>query len=123
MPSLFIEPCLPTISRSVPTGPGWAYEIKHDEENNFSDCIVCRIASDPSNCAKPQRCDLQCDIDRSDMVLCPPAPISPMAVIYDNTNAFAALALEQAAGNTRSSGLRVRRAVGQRVRAVSFVMK
>ena len=27
---MFIEPCLPTISRSVPTGPGWAYEIKHD---------------------------------------------------------------------------------------------
>jgi bifunctional non-homologous end joining protein LigD len=27
---LFIEPCLPTISRMVPTGPGWAYEIKHD---------------------------------------------------------------------------------------------
>jgi bifunctional non-homologous end joining protein LigD len=26
----FIEPCLPTISRLVPTGPGWAYEIKHD---------------------------------------------------------------------------------------------
>ena len=26
----FIEPCLPTISRSVPTGPQWAYEIKHD---------------------------------------------------------------------------------------------
>jgi len=26
----FIEPCLPTISRSVPTGRGWAYEIKHD---------------------------------------------------------------------------------------------
>ncbi len=26
----FIEPCLPTISRTVPTGPGWAYEIKHD---------------------------------------------------------------------------------------------
>jgi bifunctional non-homologous end joining protein LigD len=22
----FIEPCLPTISRSVPTGPQWAYE-------------------------------------------------------------------------------------------------
>jgi len=30
MTSLFIEPCLPTISRSVPTGPQWAYEIKHD---------------------------------------------------------------------------------------------
>jgi ATP-dependent DNA ligase len=30
MPSLFIEPCLPTISRLVPTGPQWAYEIKHD---------------------------------------------------------------------------------------------
>ena len=27
---LFIEPCLPTISRTVPTGVGWAYEIKHD---------------------------------------------------------------------------------------------
>ena len=27
---LFIEPCLPTISRTVPTGSGWAYEIKHD---------------------------------------------------------------------------------------------
>src|SRR5262245_7979564 len=26
----FIVPCLPTISRTVPTGPGWAYEIKHD---------------------------------------------------------------------------------------------
>jgi bifunctional non-homologous end joining protein LigD len=26
----FIEPCLPTTSRSVPTGPSWAYEIKHD---------------------------------------------------------------------------------------------
>ena len=26
----FIEPCLPTISRSVPTGLEWAYEIKHD---------------------------------------------------------------------------------------------
>jgi bifunctional non-homologous end joining protein LigD len=29
-PSDFVEPCLPTISRSVPTGPQWAYEIKHD---------------------------------------------------------------------------------------------
>jgi bifunctional non-homologous end joining protein LigD len=26
----FIEPCLPTVSRTVPTGPQWAYEIKHD---------------------------------------------------------------------------------------------
>ena len=26
----FIEPCLPTISRTVPSGPQWAYEIKHD---------------------------------------------------------------------------------------------
>jgi bifunctional non-homologous end joining protein LigD len=31
MPALgFIEPCLPMISRTVPTGAGWAYEIKHD---------------------------------------------------------------------------------------------
>ena len=29
-PAEFIEPCLPTISRTVPTGPQWAYEIKHD---------------------------------------------------------------------------------------------
>jgi hypothetical protein len=26
----FIEPCLPIISRSTPTGAGWVYEIKHD---------------------------------------------------------------------------------------------
>src|SRR6516225_1141010 len=26
----FIEPCLPTNARTVPTGPQWAYEIKHD---------------------------------------------------------------------------------------------
>jgi bifunctional non-homologous end joining protein LigD len=29
-PPGFIEPCLPTVSRTVPTGPQWAYEIKHD---------------------------------------------------------------------------------------------
>jgi ATP-dependent DNA ligase len=29
-PPGFIEPCLPTVSRIVPTGPQWAYEIKHD---------------------------------------------------------------------------------------------
>ena len=29
-PPGFIEPCLPTISRTVPSGGGWAYEIKHD---------------------------------------------------------------------------------------------
>jgi bifunctional non-homologous end joining protein LigD len=26
----FIEPCLPTLGRTVPDGPLWAYEIKHD---------------------------------------------------------------------------------------------
>ena len=26
---MLIEPCLPTISRTVPTGPQWVYEIKH----------------------------------------------------------------------------------------------
>jgi bifunctional non-homologous end joining protein LigD len=30
MPAPFIESCLPTISRTVPTGSQWAYEIKHD---------------------------------------------------------------------------------------------
>jgi bifunctional non-homologous end joining protein LigD len=29
-PPGFIEPCLPTNGQSVPTGPRWAYEIKHD---------------------------------------------------------------------------------------------
>jgi bifunctional non-homologous end joining protein LigD len=29
-PPSFLDPCLPTISRSVPPGPRWAYEIKHD---------------------------------------------------------------------------------------------
>jgi hypothetical protein len=27
---MFIDPCLPTISRTVPTGPQWAFEIEHD---------------------------------------------------------------------------------------------
>jgi ATP-dependent DNA ligase len=29
-PPGFIEPCLPTLGRSAPNGPQWAYEIKHD---------------------------------------------------------------------------------------------
>jgi bifunctional non-homologous end joining protein LigD len=29
-PADFVEPCLPLISRTVPTGSPWAYEIKHD---------------------------------------------------------------------------------------------
>jgi bifunctional non-homologous end joining protein LigD len=29
-PPGFIEPCLPTSSRTVPVGPQWAYEVKHD---------------------------------------------------------------------------------------------
>src|SRR5215471_9552441 len=29
-PTGFIEPCLPTPSRTVPAGPGWAFELKHD---------------------------------------------------------------------------------------------
>ena len=29
-PAAVIEPCLPTGSRTAPTGPQWAYEIKHD---------------------------------------------------------------------------------------------
>jgi bifunctional non-homologous end joining protein LigD len=30
LPSGFIEPCLPTPSRTVPIGRGWAFEVKHD---------------------------------------------------------------------------------------------
>ena len=26
----FVEPCLPTLARAVPSGPRWAHEIKHD---------------------------------------------------------------------------------------------
>jgi ATP-dependent DNA ligase len=29
-PAGFIEPCLPTLGHTVPTGSQWAYEIKHD---------------------------------------------------------------------------------------------
>jgi bifunctional non-homologous end joining protein LigD len=29
-PPGFIEPCLPTNGRAVPTGPQWVFEIKHD---------------------------------------------------------------------------------------------
>ena len=29
-PPGFIEPCLPTNGHTVPAGPQWAYEIKHD---------------------------------------------------------------------------------------------
>jgi bifunctional non-homologous end joining protein LigD len=30
MPSSFIKPCEPIVSRKVPTGAAWIYEIKHD---------------------------------------------------------------------------------------------
>ena len=29
-PAGFIEPCLPTLARTVPSGPQWVHEIKHD---------------------------------------------------------------------------------------------
>ena len=29
-PPGFIEPCLPTLARIVPTGSNWIHEIKHD---------------------------------------------------------------------------------------------
>jgi bifunctional non-homologous end joining protein LigD len=29
-PPGFVEPCLPTLARTVPTGPQWVHEIKHD---------------------------------------------------------------------------------------------
>jgi bifunctional non-homologous end joining protein LigD len=36
-PPGFIEPCLPTLGHTVPTGSQWAYEIKHDGHR-----FVCR---------------------------------------------------------------------------------
>jgi ATP-dependent DNA ligase len=29
-PAGFIEPCLPTLARTVPDGPRWAFEVKYD---------------------------------------------------------------------------------------------
>jgi len=39
-PPGFIEPCLPTNAHAVPTGPQWAYEIKHDGYR-----FICRLES------------------------------------------------------------------------------
>jgi bifunctional non-homologous end joining protein LigD len=30
LPPGFIEPCIPTAAKKVPSGPGWIHEIKHD---------------------------------------------------------------------------------------------
>src|SRR4051812_12661090 len=30
IPPGFIEPCLPTVARCPPSGPGWRHEVKHD---------------------------------------------------------------------------------------------
>ena len=30
LPAGFIVPCLPTLARTVPTGPKWTFELKHD---------------------------------------------------------------------------------------------
>lgn len=40
-PADFIAPCLPSVSRFVPAGPQWVYEIKHD---GFR--FICRRAGD-----------------------------------------------------------------------------
>jgi bifunctional non-homologous end joining protein LigD len=40
-PPGFVEPCLPTLGSAVPSGPKWAYEIKHD---GFR--FICRRESD-----------------------------------------------------------------------------
>jgi ATP-dependent DNA ligase len=40
-PPGFIEPCLPTLARTVPIGPQWVHEIKHD---GFR--FICRRESD-----------------------------------------------------------------------------
>ena len=48
----FIEPCLPVISRTVPTGAGWAYEIKHD---GFRFICRRRQATKPVNTTAPKK--------------------------------------------------------------------
>jgi hypothetical protein len=47
----FIEPCLPTLGHTVPTGPQWAYEIKHD---GFR--FICRREGDRVQHARAVRC-------------------------------------------------------------------
>jgi hypothetical protein len=42
----FIEPCLPVMSRTVPTGTGWAYEIKHEAPTRV--CVCVSISSTPT---------------------------------------------------------------------------
>jgi hypothetical protein len=49
-PPGFIEPCLPTLARTVPTGPQWAYGIKHD---GFG--FICRQDGDQGACVQPSR--------------------------------------------------------------------
>jgi bifunctional non-homologous end joining protein LigD len=29
-PAAFIDPCRPTVAERLPSGPGWAHELKHD---------------------------------------------------------------------------------------------
>jgi bifunctional non-homologous end joining protein LigD len=41
LPSGFIGPCLPTLSRSVPSDPRWVHEIKHDGYR-----LICRRDGD-----------------------------------------------------------------------------
>lgn len=41
LPFGFIQPCLPTVGRTVPAGPVWVHEIKHDGYR-----MICRRAGD-----------------------------------------------------------------------------
>ena len=45
-PPGFIEPCLPTNGNTVPLGPQWVYEIKHD---GFR--FICRRDGDRCACS------------------------------------------------------------------------
>jgi bifunctional non-homologous end joining protein LigD len=40
-PAGFIEPCLPTLGHTVPSGPQWVHEIKHDGYR-----FICRLERD-----------------------------------------------------------------------------
>jgi hypothetical protein len=56
----FIEPCLPTVSRTVPTGAGWAYEIKHDGfrfmcRRHGDRVRVFSLTTGPANCPPSSR--------------------------------------------------------------------
>ena len=83
MAPMFIEPCLPTISRTVPTGPQWAYDMRSNTtvfafslSVMASMCVSTRVAATtgasacpplPRHCW-PYRCARSCSMVKASSV-------------------------------------------------------